>query len=83
MGTGFGYLIPTVVGLIYFSRSKGTLSFTKPKLKWAVIKESCFNGSSEMVGQLATAITTFLFNNTMMDLLGEDGVAAITIIIYA
>ena len=36
-----------------------------------------------MVGQLATAITTFLFNNTMMDLLGEDGVAAITIIIYA
>ncbi len=36
-----------------------------------------------MVGQLATAITTFLFNSTMMDLLGEDGVAAITIIIYA
>lgn len=82
-GTGFGYLIPTVAGLVYFSRSKGTLSFTKPKLKWAVIKESCFNGSSEMVSQLATAITTFLFNNTMMNLLGEDGVAAITIIIYS
>ena len=83
LGTGFGYLIPTVVGLIYFMQSKGTLSFTKPKLKWAVIKESCFNGSSEMVGQLATAITTFLFNNTMMDLLKENGVAAITIIIYS
>ena len=83
LGTGFGYPFPTVVGPIYFARSKGTLSFTKPELKRAVIKESCFNGSSEMVGQLATAITTFLFNNTMMDLLGEDGVAAITIIIYA
>ena len=83
LGTGFGYPFPTVVGPIYFARSKGTLSFTKPELKWAVIKESCFNGSSEMVGQLATAITTFLFNNTMMDLLGEDGVAAITIIIYS
>lgn len=83
LGTGFGYPFPTVVGPIYFARSKGTLSFTKPELKWAVIKESCFNGSSEMVGQLATAITTFLFNSTMMDLLGEDGVAAITIIIYA
>ncbi len=82
-GTGFGYLIPTVAGLVYFVRSKGTLSFTRPKLKWAVIKESCFNGSSEMVSQLATAITTFLFNNTMMNLLGEDGVAAITIIIYS
>ena len=83
LGTGFGYLIPTVAGLAYFARSNGMLSFTKPKLKWAVIKESCFNGSSEMVSQLATAITTFLFNNTMMNLLGEDGVAAITIIIYS
>ena len=83
LGTGFGYLIPTVVGLIYFARSKGALAFTKPKLKWEIIKESCFNGSSEMVGQLAAAITTFLFNNTMMDLLGEDGVAAITIVIYS
>ncbi len=83
LGTGFGYLIPTVAGLVYFTWNKGALSFTKPKLKWAVIKESCFNGSSEMVGQLATAITTFLFNNTMMDLMGEDGVAAITIIIYS
>lgn len=83
LGTGFGYLIPTVAGLVYFMQSKGTLSFTRPKLKWEVIKESCFNGSSEMVSQLATAITTFLFNHTMMNLLGEDGVAAITIIIYS
>ena len=36
-----------------------------------------------MVSQLAAAVTTFLFNRTMMHLLGEDGVAAITIIIYS
>jgi len=83
LGTGFGYLIPTAVGLVYFARSKGTLSFTKTKWKGAVIWESCFNGSSEMVSQLAAAVTTFLFNRTMMHLLGEDGVAAITIIIYS
>ena len=83
LGTGFGYLIPTIGGLVYFTQTKGILSFTKPKLKWAVIKESCFNGSSELVSQLATATTTFLFNNTMIYLLGEDGVAAITIIIYS
>lgn len=35
-----------------------------------------------MVSQGAAAVTTFLFNRTMMNLLGEDGVAAITIIIY-
>lgn len=83
LGTGFGYLIPTVVGLIYFANNSGSLSFVKPRLKWNVVKESCINGSSEMVSQLATAITTFLFNITMMNLLGENGVAAITIIIYS
>ena len=83
LGTGFGYLLPTVVGLAYFSRNQGSLSFCKPKLDLKVLKESCLNGSSEMVSQLATAITTFLFNLTMMKLLGEDGVAAITIIIYS
>ena len=33
-------------------------------------------------GQLAAALTTFLFNLTMMERLGEDGVAAVTIIMY-
>lgn len=83
LGTGIGYLIPTVAGLAYFTWGKGTLAFTRPKWKWAVIGESCWNGSSEMVSQLAAALTTFLFNWTMMELLGEDGVAAITILIYA
>lgn len=82
LGTGFGCMIPAAAGLVCFTRSNGTLAFTKPKLKWEVIKESCFNGSSEMVSQMAAAVTTFLFNITMMDLAGEDGVAAITIIIY-
>lgn len=36
-----------------------------------------------MVSQLSAAVTTFLFNTIMMDLLGEDGVAAITVIIYS
>ena len=83
LGTGFGYLIPTAAGLAYFTGRKGTLSFTRPALKWAVIAESCFNGSSEMAGQLAAAVTTFLFNGAMMNLLGENGVAAITIMIYS
>lgn len=83
LGTGIGYLIPTLAGLTYFARGKGTLAFVRPKWKWAVISESCLNGSSEMVSQFATALTTFLFNRAMMGLLGEDGVAAITILIYA
>lgn len=82
LGTGCGYLIPTAAGLIFFGKTKGALSLTKPKWKGAVLKESCLNGASEMVSQLSTAVTTFLFNITMLDLAREDGVAAITILIY-
>lgn len=83
LGTGCGYLIPVIAGWIFFSRSKTSLSFTAPRWKWDVLKESCLNGSSEMVGQLSSAVTTFLFNRAMMKLVGEDGVAAVTIIIYS
>ena len=40
------------------------------------------NGSSEMVSNLASAVTTTLFNLQMMALIGEKGVAAISAILY-
>lgn len=84
LATGMGYMIPTVAGIFFFLRNKnGALYFTKPNFHIRVLAESCFNGSSEMVSQLSAAVTTFLFNTAMMKLLGEDGVAAITIIIYS
>lgn len=82
LGTGLGYLIPAIGGILYFSRSRETLSFVKPVLDYRVLIESCVNGSSEMVSQLSTAVTTFFFNAIMMRLLGVSGVASITIIIY-
>lgn len=82
LGTGIGYLIPTVIGIIFFTGTKRTLKFRKPVIDFGVLWESSSNGFSEMVSQIATAITTFLFNVTMMNILGEDGIAAITIIIY-
>lgn len=104
LGTGIGYMIPALVGTIFFlkesyigeaglkygaqrerARSSGRseLYFCKPEMDAAVLLKSCSNGASEMVSQLSTAVTTFLFNATMMKLLGEDGVAAITVIIYS
>ncbi|WMJ82674.1 MATE family efflux transporter [Oscillospiraceae bacterium LTW-04] len=82
LGTGIGYLMPTVIGIAFFMDTKGTLKFQKPVLDFAVLWETSSNGFSEMVSQVATAVTIFLFNVTMMRLLGENGVAAITIIIY-
>lgn len=83
LGTGIGYLIPTAIGILFFATEKGTLKFRRPVIDIWVLWESSSNGFSEMLSQIATAITTFLFNVTMMKLLGENGVAAITIIIYS
>lgn len=82
LGTGIGYLIPTVAGIMFFTAGNGSLHFRKPVMDISILAGSCANGFSEMVSQGACAVTTFLFNRIMMKLLGEDGVAAITIIIY-
>ncbi len=98
LGTGIGYLIPAFSGTIFFLTCHNThrklsaagsapgrseLYFCQPEMDASVLIKSCSNGASEMVSQLSTAVTTFLFNTAMMGLLGEDGVAAITVIIYS
>ena len=35
-----------------------------------------------MISNLSSSVTTFLFNLTVLRLVGDDGVAAITIILY-
>ena len=84
LATSIGYSIPGLFGLIYFAVSrKGTLYFVKPVFRWGVLFKCCINGSSEMVNNLAVAVTTFLFNVLMLKYAGEAGVAAITIVVYA
>jgi len=80
---GIGFLIIAVSGILFFMRKKEVLHFSLPKFDIKLIIESVYNGSSEMVGQLSTAITTIFFNGLMMRYLGEEGVAGITIIIYS
>lgn len=77
-----GQAIMAVAGVFYFFWVKGSLYFVKPVFRGKMLLQSCGNGSSEMVSNLSTAVVTFLFNITMMQLVGEDGVAAITIVLY-
>lgn len=84
LATSLGYLVPSVAGILFFSRNRqGILYFCRPTFDYRLLGRLCFNGSSEMVSQLSAAVTTFLFNGAMMRLLGEAGVAAITIMIYS
>lgn len=82
LATGMGNFIPSVLGTLYFIKNKETLYFVKPKFELDVLSKACMNGSSEMVTNLATGITTMLFNIAMMNYLGSDGVAAMSIVLY-
>ncbi|MDB1933626.1 MULTISPECIES: MATE family efflux transporter [Clostridium] len=83
LATCIGYSLPSIIGIIYFFNKKNTLHFVKPKFNFKTILYSCSNGSSEMVTQISSAVTTFLYNIIMIKLLGENGVASITIVLYA
>lgn len=83
LGTSVGFMLPAVVGVGYFLTKRNNLHFTKPDADWRALSKTCTNGSSEMVTNLANGIMVFLFNYQMMKYVGEDGVAAITTVLYA
>lgn len=82
IATGLGYSVTAVVGLLVFSQKKYLLHFKKPVFRSNVLVHAATNGCSEMATALVTGIITMMFNWTMLHYVGEDGVAAVTIIMY-
>ncbi len=82
IATGLGYSVTAVVGLFVFAQKKSLLHFKKPVFRLQVLVNAATNGCSEMATALVTGIITMMFNWTMLRYVGEDGVAAVTIIMY-
>lgn len=80
-GTTLSITASALIGLVYFLRL-GNIRFARPKADAKVLLKSCTNGSSEMFTEFSNGITTLLFNLMVMKYFGEDGVAAVTIIMY-
>ncbi|NLD45969.1 MAG: MATE family efflux transporter [Clostridiaceae bacterium] len=81
--TLFGQGSIVVIGGIYFIRNQiknSNIKFAIPKMDWRYVGHSFANGSSEMVTESSVAITTILYNGVMLSLVGEIGVAALTIV---
>lgn len=82
IATGLGYSVTALVGLFVFSQKKNLLHFKKPVFRFRVLANAATNGCSEMATALVTGIITMMFNWTMLHYIGENGVAAVTIIMY-
>lgn len=81
LGTAASITVSALIGLVYFLKFS-RIRFVRPKIEWRALLHACTNGSSEMLTELSTGITTFLFNTIIFKYYGEDGIAAITIIMY-
>ncbi len=82
IATGLGYSVTAVVGLFVFGNKKNLLYFTRPAFRFKVLSGAAANGCSEMATAMVTGIITMMFNWTMLHYVGENGVAAVTIIMY-
>lgn len=87
-GAAFASVLSQIVGfiipLIYYSRKNSSrLRLTTPVWDLKAIAKTCSNGSSEMVTNLSLGIVNMLYNIQLMELVGEDGVAAYGVIMYS
>lgn len=83
LGTGLGALMPAAAGTAFFILRGEGLRFARPRIRPGELLCALGNGASEMVGQLSGAVTTYLLNRAMLRFAGEDGVAGMTIVVYA
>ncbi len=83
LATGLADLLAATLGFVFFLRFSRTLRFTRFTAELSVLASAASNGISEMVTQCSVGITTFLFNLITFAWAGEDGVAAICVILYA
>ena len=77
-----GMVVGGLIPLTVFFNKKNLLHFAKPVWRGKEFLKAMGNGSSEMVTNLSSAVTTALFNVQMMAIVGEKGVAAISAILY-
>lgn len=82
IATVLGILLSCGMGIYYFRKKRKILRFTISGLTLSLGVRCMVNGTSEFVNQMAIAITTIVFNRTAMAFAGEDGIAAVSIIMY-
>ena len=83
IATAISQTIGGVVPFIYFLRKNGSvLRLGKTDFDGKALLKSCGNGSSEFMSNIAMNVVGILYNLQLMNLLGENGVAAYGVMMY-
>jgi len=85
-GAGLATLLGIVTAVIYagryFASQTSIFKFKLAPIDAKLLKDTMINGSSEMVSELAVGFTAFVLNTLTLKYLGNDGVAAIAVVLY-
>ncbi len=82
MATGIAYSSGLLITIWPMLNKENIINVFAGKFSSECIKPVLYNGSSEGINSMSIAITTFLFNISLMTIAGSGGVAAYTAINY-
>ena len=71
-----------VVPIVVFFQKKQRLYFVKPIVDWKALKKVSTNGMSEFFTNISMSVVSIVYNLQLMNIIGEDGVAAYGVIMY-
>lgn len=78
-----GYAVGGLIPLVYFLLpNKSPLRFTRTRFYLRMLLKSCSNGMGELMTNMSASLVTVLFNRSLMNIAGEMGVAAYTVMMY-
>lgn len=84
VATAAGEFVGGVVPLIYFLRKHNSslLRLVKPIFDFRILVKTCLNGVSELMTNVSSSVVNMLYNQQLMSIAGENGVAAYGVIMY-
>ena len=83
LGTGISYIVGGGIPLAYFIfNKKGTLRARLVGFDFKAIGQSCYNGLSEMLTNIAVSCASLVYNFQLMKIIGNQGLAAYGVIMY-
>ena len=83
IASAIGQAVGGGIPLVYFMCKNGsTLRFCKFRFDFRALMNTCGNGSSEFMSNVAYSIVGMLYNSQLMHYAGEEGVAAYGVLMY-
>ena len=83
MATAISQAIGGFVPVIYFlAKNSSLMRLGATRFEWRPLVQTCFNGCSELMSNISMSFVGMLYNVQLLNVAGEDGVAAYGVLMY-